>query len=142
MRRLLIQLLVGLIQGGKPVAIGRIIPALKIRLALLGKSTTRFHQVILSAVLVQLCGKMLQRCGDAWLHLAHHVDSVHARRWGQRQQVLGHVKGCGQEFVRFHEAIEESHLIQALGREAKSQGHLGGNGMRESRQKTVIVAAE
>ena len=35
-------------------AVGGIIPALEVRLALLGEGTTRFHQVFLGPVLVQL----------------------------------------------------------------------------------------
>ena len=64
------------------MAIGRIIPALEVGLALLGEGSTRFHQVFLVPMLVQLGGEALEIWRHARTHLPHHVDGVDTRDAG------------------------------------------------------------
>src|SRR2546428_668843 len=80
---LLARIPLGRLEGGQPIAISGIIPALEVRLAFLGERPTRFHQVFLGPVILELRGEALQRRCDPRPHLPHHVDGVHARCRGQ-----------------------------------------------------------
>lgn len=54
-------LLLQRLKGGQPLAVGRVVPALEVRLALLGKGPSGFHQIILGPVFAELVGQALER---------------------------------------------------------------------------------
>ena len=93
-------------------------------------------------MLVELLRQPFQWRRHARAHLPHHVDRIHAGRRGQREHVLGHLQRHLQQRVGLDQAIQKSHLVEPLGREAEAQRHLGGDRMREPGQEPVVVAAE